>query len=343
MFTLRQKFPRAALIALCVSTACSRGSSAPKASPLAPTLSDLAVQGSCLTIADNTGTLLLKQDLSGPDDVCLRLVGGSGELDCQGHDVQSIDAFGVHGLTIRNCRMRGFSSTRSSDVILLGNVLTADNRKTVAAVVRFSEGTNNRVVQNTIDGSWRGQKYPFGGYPPGADDGIVVENDANLLIEGNAIRNIWDCGIERLGNRTDPITIRNNDIANAADCGIGGWFSAGWQDAVIVDNTVTNSGAFAHIYFSATQNKGVDRITFRNNLFENNRFQYPSSMGAPSVNIDYVSATVKTPVDIGNNMFRNNNFGGDILAPQLAPAAGFVDGGANICRQDAKSALACVR
>jgi hypothetical protein len=264
-------------------------------------------------------------------------------LDCQGHDVQGIDVSDVHGLTIRNCRMQGFSSTRSSDVAFVGNVLTADTRKTVASVVRFAEGTNNRVIDNTIDGSWRGQKYPFGGYPPGADDGILIENDANLVIEGNTIRNVWDCGIERLGNSTDPITIRNNDITNVAECGLGGWFSAGWRDSIIADNTVSNSGAFAHFYFSPTQNKGVDHITFRNNVFENNRFQFPSSMGVPSVNIDYVTGTARFPLDIGNNIFRNNDFGGDILAPRLAPAFGFVDGGENICRQDGTASLACVR
>jgi hypothetical protein len=340
-----QRFPRAALLALCVLTGCSRAASdSPKAtSPVAPSSSGLSAQGSCQTIVDNTGTLLLKQDLSGFDPYCLRLVGGSGELNCQGHDVQGIDVSDVHGLTIRNCRMQGFSSTRSSDVTLVGNVLTADTRKTVATVVRFAEGTNNRVIDNTIDGSWRGQKYPFGGYPPGADDGIIIENDANLLIERNEIRNVWDCGIERLGNRTDPITIRNNGITNAAECGLGGWFSAGWRDSIVADNTVSNSGAFARIYFSATQNKGVDHITFRNNVFENNRFQYPSSMGVPSVNIDYLTATARMPLDIGNNIFRNNDFGSDIPAPRLAPAVGFVDGGENICRQDAKSALTCVR
>lgn len=342
---MRLSLSRVTLLALCVSAACSRGGSNPAGteSPVAPSTAALTVQGSCRTIVDNTGPLVLKQDLSGVDPYCLRFVGGSGELNCQGHDVQGIEVLDVHGLTIRNCRMIGFSSVRSSEVTLVDNLLTADSRKTVGTVVRFAEGTNNRVVQNTIDGSWRGQKYPFGGYPPGADDGILIENDANLLIEGNAIRNVWDCGIERLGNRTDPVTIRNNDIANAADCGIGGWFSAGWRDAVIVNNTVTNSGSFAHIYFSPSQNKGVGAITFRNNVFEYNRFQYPSSMGMPSVNIDYVTATARMPVDIGNNIFRNNDFGSDIPAPRLAPAGGFVDGGDNICRQETKSALACLR
>jgi hypothetical protein len=342
---LREPFLPAAVLVLCVTTACSRGASnGQKAqSPFAPSSANLSVQGSCQTIVNNTGALLLKQDLSGPDTFCLRLVGGSGELNCQGHDVQGIDVSDVHGLTIRNCRMQGFSSTRSSDVTFVGNVLTADTRKTVGSVVRFAEGMNNRVIDNTIDGSWRGQKYPFGGYPPGADDGIIIENDANLAIEGNTIRNVWDCGIERLGNSTDPITIRNNDITNAAECGLGGWFSAGWRDSIIADNTVSNSGAFARIYFSATQNKGIDHITFRNNVFENNRFQYPSSMGVPSVNIDYVTGTARLPLDIGNNIFRNNNFGGDIVAPRLAPAFGFVDGGENICRQDGTSSLTCVR
>jgi hypothetical protein len=66
-------------------------------------------------------------------------------------------------------------------------------------------------------------------------------------------------------------------------------------------------------------------------------------MGVPSVNIDYVTGTARFPLDIGNNIFRNNDFGGDILAPRLAPAFGFVDGGENICRQDGTASLACVR
>jgi hypothetical protein len=342
---LRQAFLPAFALVLCVTTACSRGASnSQKAqSPFAPSSANLSVQGSCQTIVNNTGTLALKQDLTGADPFCLRFIGGSGELDCLGHDVQGIDLSDVHGMTIRNCRMRGVQSTRSTDVTLAANVITADTRKTVGAVVRFTEGGNNRIVQNTIDGSWAGQPYPLGGYPPGADDGILIDNDGSLVIEGNAIRNVWDCGIERIGNKTDPITIRSNDIANAAECGIGSWFAAGWRDSLIVDNTVSNSGEFAEIYFSPTQNKGVDHITLRNNVIENNRFKGPSSHGMPSVNIDYVTGTARFPLDIGNNIFRNNDFGGDILAPRLAPAFGFVDGGENICRQDGKSSLTCAR
>jgi parallel beta helix pectate lyase-like protein len=342
---LRHTFSPVAILVLCASTACSRSASTPHnaGSPLAPSATALTAQASCQTIEGNTGALGLKQDLSGPDASCLRLIGGSGELDCMGHDVQSLELTDVHGMTVRNCRMRGVLSTRSTGITLTNNIMTADTRKTVGTVVRFSEGNDNRIIQNTIDGSWRGQPYPAGGYPPGADDGIVIENDANLVIEGNAIRNVWDCGIERLGNRTDPVTIRNNDISNAAECGIGGWFSAGWQDSLIVDNTVSTSGAFAEIYFSPNQNRGVDHITFRNNVFENNRFLNPLGHMTASVNIDYITGTSRLPLDIGNNIFRNNDFGSDISAPRLAPAFGFVDGGANVCRQDAKSALACVR
>src|SRR5262245_2195960 len=338
-------FPRAAILVLCASSACSRVASTPSnaGSPLAPSATALTAQRSCQTIEGNTGTLTLKQDLSGIDSYCLRLVGGSGELDCMGHDVQGLALTDVHGLTVRNCRMREVVSTRSTGITLTNNIMTADTRKTVGTVVRFTEGASNRIVQNTIDGSWRGQPYPVGGYPPGADDGIIIENDANLVIEGNTIRNVWDCGIERLGNRTDAVTIRHNDIANAGECGIGGWFSAGWQDSLIADNTVSTSGAFAEIYFSPNQNKGVDHIAFRNNVLENNRFVNPLGNVTASVKIDYVNGTSRLPLDIGSNIFRNNDFGGDIPAPRLAPASGFVDGGANVCRQDAKSALACVR
>ena len=341
----RRTFPPIVVFAASVWSACSRGASdLPRIdAPFSPTISAISLQASCRTITDTAGTLQLKQDLAGPDTYCLRVVGGSGELDCQGHDVQSLELTDVHGLTVRNCRMRGVSVSRSSGVTLTDSDITADTRKTVAAAVRFADGVDNRIVGNTIDGSWRGQSFPLGGFPPGADDGIVIENDGNLLIEGNAIRNVWDCGIERLGNRTDPVVIRGNDIANAGECGIGSWFAAGWQDSLIVGNTVANSAAFAEIYFSAAQNRGVDHITLRNNTFENNRFISPSVRTTTSVQIDFVNGVSRMPVDVANNVFRNNDFGSSIPAPRLAPAAGFVDGGENICRQDGRSTLNCVR
>jgi hypothetical protein len=332
-------------VAIGLSTACSGGASnaLTAASPVSPTTASPTIQGACRTIADNSGPLLLKNDLSGPDTFCLRFDGGSGELDCQGHDVQSISLSNVHGLTIRNCRMRTLSETRSSDVTFTGNVVTADSRKTTGAVVRLSDGSGNRIIQNTLDGGWRGQPSPLGGYPPGADDGILLENEGTTVIEDNTIANVWDCGIERTGNRTDSVAIRDNAITNAAECGIGSWFAAGWQNSLIAGNVVSNSGVFAEFFYSTTQNKGVDHITLRDNVFEGNRFENPSRGALPSVNVDYVSGIVRLPLDIANNVFRNNDFGSAIPAPRLAPAYGFVDGGSNICRQDAKSTLTCAR
>jgi len=341
---LRHTLPSAAILALCISSACARGSNAQRSeSPLAPSGTNLSVSGTCQTVTNNTGTLALKQDLSGTDQYCLKVTGGSGELDCLGHDIQGLELTNVHGFTVRNCHMRGLNAMQSTDVTVVNNVITADTRKTVAGAVRFADGSNNRIVQNTIDGGWAGQPYPPGGFPPGADDGILIDNTGNLVIEANAIRNVWDCGIERLGNRTDAVTIRNNDIANAGECGIGGWFAAGWQDSLIADNTVSASDKFGDFYYSSQQNRGVDHITFRNNVFENNRFINTLNRAMPSVTIDYVTGTSRFPIDIGNNVFRNNDFGGDILAPRLAPPFGFVDGGDNVCHPDGKSSLTCVR
>jgi len=342
---LRHTSSSVVILALCLGSGCARGASNAQRSesPFTPSAASLSVQGSCQTIVNNTGVLALKQDLSGADPYCLKFTGGSGELDCMGHDIQGLELTDVHALTIRNCRMRGVNATRATDVTLANNVITADTYRTVAGVVRFADGTNNRIIQNTIDGSWAGQPYPMGGYPPGADDGILIDNAGSLLIEANTIRNVWDCGIERLGNRTDPVTIRSNDIAHAGECGIGGWFAAGWQDSLIAENTVSTSGKFGEFYYSPTQNRGVDHITFRNNVFENNRFINSLNHALPSVTIDYVTGLSRFPIDVGNNMFRNNDFGGDILAPRLAPASGFVDGGENICHQDGKSSLTCAR
>lgn len=342
---MRHTLPAALIVALCLSSACARSASnAPRSeSPVAPSGSNLSVQSTCQTVANNTGALALKQDLSGADPYCLKFTGGSGDLDCMGHDIQGLELTDVHDLTIRNCRMRLVVATRATGVTLANNTITADVYKTIDAVVHFSDGSNNRIVQNTIDGSWAGQAHPLGGYPLGADDGIVIENDTNLLIEGNIIRNAWDCGIERLGNGTGPVTIRSNDISNSAECGIGSWFAAGWQDSLITDNAVSGSAKFGEFYYSPQQNRGVDHITFRNNVFENNRFSNQSNGALPSVTIDYVTGTSRFSIDIGNNVLRNNDFGGNILAPRLAPAFGFVDGGQNICQQDGKSSLTCVR
>lgn len=341
---MRHTLPLATILTLCLSSCARSASNAQRAeSPFVPSGANLSVSSACQTIVNNTGTLALKQDLSGADPYCLKLAGGSGELDCLGHDVQGLELTDVQNLTIRNCRMRLVIATRTTGVTLANSVITADPYRTLDAVVHFLDGSNNRIVQNTIDGSWAGQRHPLGGYPPGADDGIAIENEGNLLIEGNTIRNVWDCGIERLGNRTDPVTIRSNDISNAAECGIGSWFAAGWQDSLIMDNTVSTSGKFGEFYYSPTQNRGVDHIAFRNNVFENNRFNNQLDRALPSVSIDYVTGTSRFPIDIGNNIFRNNDFGGDLLAPRLAPAFGFVDGGENVCRQDGKSSLACVR
>jgi len=289
--------------------------------------------------------LRLKQDLAGPDP-CLVFLGGSGELDCQGHAVQGIRLSDTHDFSIRNCRTPSITATHSTQLTLSDNIIVADRQKTIGAAVWLADGQSNPVVQNTIDGGWHGEPWGAGGgYPPGADDGVVMDNEANTVIDGNTIRNVWDCGIERLGNRTDSVTVRNNTINNAAECAIGSWFAAGWRDSVFAGNSVSNTGLLIDFYFSPNQNHGVDHLTLRNNVFENNRFVNPSNRNSPSLRIDFGTSSSRSgmPVDVGNNIFRDNDFGADVMAPLLLPTFGFIDAGGNVCRGNGASTLTCAR
>jgi hypothetical protein len=312
-------------------------------SPFSPSSANPAIASSCRTILNNTDSVRLKQDLSGPDP-CLVFLSGTGELDCEGHAVQGLRVSDMHDFSIRNCHTTSITATQSTQLTIVDNVVVADRQKTIGAGVWLANGHNNRVLQNTIDGGWHGEPWAAGGgYPPGADDGVVLDNEVNTVIQGNTIRNVWDCGIERLGNKTDSITIRNNTISNAAECGIGSWFAAGWRDSVFAGNTVTNSAVMVDFYFSPNQNRGVDHLTLRNNLFENNRFVNPSNPNSPSLRIDFGASALKLglPVDVGNNIIRDNDFGADVAAPMLLPTLGFVDAGGNVCRVDGRSALSC--
>src|SRR5207248_1558095 len=101
-------------------------------------------------------------------------LGGTGELDCAGHAVSGIRLSGMHDFSVRNCRTTSIMATRSTDLTIADNVVVADRQKTIGASVWLADGANNRVFDNVIDGGWHGEPPAAGGgYPPGADDGVV--------------------------------------------------------------------------------------------------------------------------------------------------------------------------
>jgi hypothetical protein len=191
------------------------------------------------------GLFVVRGDLANVAPPCLNFSNNvAAQLDCQGHDVSSVTLSGVQGFAIRNCLMHGTSampggvlrnlsvmgssSVRIDSTDEFGQVVvqacqgcTFSNDSFVYPMAGFtpsggsyasceiclSNGQGNTVSQSTIDGGWTGT-----GQQP-VDDGIGFNNDANIVLNGNTIRNVFDAGIE---GDTSPgpvtATIQGNTI-----------------------------------------------------------------------------------------------------------------------------------
>jgi hypothetical protein len=325
-------------------------------------------------IYSGPGPFTVAGDIIAGSNNCIRFVGNvGGALDCEGHDVSSIGLVTVQGFSIRNCVMHaGANQTlriansravtvENSDV--LGSVYVASSDDTVLSHITFRwptlaqdltafisgevyliDGTNNRVSENVIDGGWDGglgASYQH----QGCDDGVILNRQSDLVVEGNTIRNVFDAGVEP-GSSNGPIraTIQNNTITNAGYTGIGGYYVAGWQNSVFRGNTVSHSPSLLYFTSSDAKGAGITAMTLVNNQFVNNTLLDPVALPpyygghtASVFRIDYVSAGL--PATVSGNLVQSNNFGTVGLAPVLLPLAGFIDGGGNVCRSD--GSLAC--
>jgi len=315
---------------------------------------------SCGTYA-GAGPFTVTNDLANMPVSCLQFSNNvAAQLDCQGHDVSSISLSGVQGFSIRNCAMHGkatmgggvlrnLSLVSSSRVTIdssddLGQVFaqgcqgcTFTNDSFVYPMVGFTpsgssyascevclnNGQGNTVSQSTIDGGWTGM-----GQQP-VDDGIGFNNDANIVLNGNTIRNVFDAGIE---GDTSPgpvtATIQGNTITNAGFTGIGGYYVPGWQNSVFSGNIVSNTPRLLYFVHASSAAAGVTAMTLVNNQFVGNTFTSPTGNGGPAATIDYVAGGL--PFTVQGNLVQNNNFGTG-PGPLFSPVAGFIDGGGNVC------------
>ena len=306
---------------------------------------------------------------------CLRFTSNAGvTLDCQGHEVSSIGLNNVQQFTIRNCRMHaGLNQTlriissrqvlvQNSDV--LGSVFVSSGNQDVtldhntfkwpalppnfssfeSAEVYLSGGQNTRVVNNFIDGAWDGGLGSTYGHQ-GCDDGVLLNNEINLVVDGNTIQNVFDAGVEP-GASDTPIhaTIENNTIAGAGYTGIGGYYTRGWENSIFRNNTVRHSPSLLYFTSSDAQRIGVTSMTLTNCQFTDNTFidqvALPAAYGGQMTSVfavNYLAGGL--PYTVSGNLVRGNNFGTTGIAPSLQPLAGFIDGGGNICRPG--GSLAC--
>jgi hypothetical protein len=281
----------------------------------------------------------------------------------------------VSGVSIRNNRISSVSINFQSSVERTGsglvftdnvvlyhlqqkgmnNSVIANNRfefleeGIIPALVLTNGGTGTRIVGNFMDGRWDGRPESFA--RQGADDGVVLENETGAVVENNNIVNHWDCGIENVGYVRSAV-IRNNQIASALVCGIGGWYDSNWTDTLIEGNLVSQSGTLFAFYRS-DGGKRDDTLSFANNRFVRNKFVSfrPNvadvSKGQPS-DIDFrlIPASVdRLKTRLEGNVMAGNDFGGTFGAPDLYPSSAFVDGGGNVCgvSGDKDFPLACGR
>lgn len=207
-------------------------------------------------------------------------------------------------------------------------------------VVVSDSGSNNTIENNIIDGSSDGIFRQQGNV--GADDGILLaggEKDVNII--GNTIKNIWDCGIENIGP-IEGAQINKNKINNAGVCGIGGWYWNSWLKSTIDSNIIEDTPTMFYFYRANSlldEQNGLSEqnVFFKDNTFSNNIFLRPRispGKSLTSASIDFNNMPVEIPssaVKLGNNIFKNNDFGQTIVSPMIIPSSIVVDQGGNKC------------
>ncbi len=243
--------------------------------------------------------------------------------------------------------------TASDNMNIEKNTIKNHGQDPSEGVVRIS-GNSNKVIGNTIDGESDGifRSPPGGAFSSdnksiGADDGIVIgrgEANNNVILQGNTIRNVWDCGIETLG----PIfnsQFTDNNITNAGLCGIGAWYFNSFKGNTISNNVINNVPQIFTFLRTSTYQGSHSNFAppyyFKDNIFTGNKFINPKiGYSNASAHIyfvasdggSYLNSQPLTDSDLitGNNIFTNNDFGKILNAPEFSPKSMIVDGGGNV-------------
>jgi hypothetical protein len=244
------------------------------------------------------------------------------------------------------------------------HITSATGSNGAAGTVVSNYGLHNRFLSNVLDGTWSGTV----GSPDGADDGIVLTDESDVVVQGNEISNAWDCGVEVVGSLTDAI-FHGNRMTRMGVCGFGGWYWLSVSGATFTSNRVEDSWyAFYFMRTYGMRPAGTDpdqrlaadvAAEFRDIVFDGNvlaapRHAQPEGLNwaayAPVGNWYQNSNIILSglpgervltaaDVRVGNVRLRNNDFGHIDDAPflgQTPMAAGLViDDGGNSCKMPA--------
>lgn len=264
-------------------------------------------------------------------------------------------------LVFDNNTLTGLVQQNYGSYVTFSNNRITGTKQGLTATIVMNYGAHNRILNNVLDGNWDGKiATGLGGTREGYDDGIVVSDTDDMVIADNLIQNVWDCGIEWVGTLSNS-EIRDNRIVQAEYCGIGGWYFSSVLGTKFVRNTVAKAAQFfisSRVYGlrPAGLYDGVPADTvayFKDNLFDGNVFTDANGhFGTPERaitlplydNYGYSGSLSSLPgevvippsaMQIGNNVFKNNQFGKGPYAPffgNKAPVSGYViDGGNNTC------------
>jgi parallel beta-helix repeat protein len=258
-----------------------------------------------------------------------------------------------HVVYAHNTITGAFQDQYSNSVTISDNQVFGSTKFSGAGAIITSFSKHARIFGNTIDGRWNGQsRWDGQTFPFGFDDGIIADQLSDVIIENNTIRNVWDAGIEWLGSISDSI-IRGNHIEKAGVCAIGGWYSSSVWNVQFVRNEASDvSKMFYILRIGGLVPAGSDpqhtspaetEVRFRDNVFDGNVLLPPFGGAQGSVipiydKMGYTGDKSSLPdsaFNIGNNVFRNNDFGAGVEGPYFGTSpfvpALVIDGGGNKC------------
>lgn len=344
---------RVVLVVLCSAllvAGCGSNASGSLSTPTAPATPVPNALTGCQDIT-RAGSYTLTADIgtplapgSTPD--CLAISASNVTVDCAHHTINGNVSIGpgLGVVVVTNCTMTGLDNlvgetnvTISNSVfsgmvgaMFGGNIVLANNQITStagspAAVVYLQNSADNRVTGNTLDGGYHGNDLTgHGNDAPGADDGVVLNNQSGDIIENNTIRNVFDAGIEGV-NVVGGTTISNNTISHAISAGVSSYWCTNWVTNTISGNAVSDSEAAIWIIYLSGPLCGQlpgPAAQFTNNMITGNSLRGP--LGTLLVGLEIgMDGTVNSNVVSGNDI--------GSTAMNLAPALGFSDGGGNTC------------
>jgi parallel beta-helix repeat protein len=295
----------------------------------------------------NPGTYLVTSDLPPAPGIapCLTINASYVQLNCQGHNVSNLSLSNVSNVTVSNCIIVTATGINVATLTVGGSTLGAllltgpsstvvqnntFNNSFAGYAVYLQGGSNNQVLQNTVNGFYDG-----GPTQNGLDDCIMLQNEVGDRIQGNTLMNSFDTGVESIDSLANT-TIADNTMTNIGTAGIGAYWCTNWANNVVRNNSVSGSPGLLFATYSQGLVCGsqIAAAGFSGNQIIGNRFRNPAAgyrsvvpvvLPAPRMNVYFAPGT-----PVMSNLLQGNDFGSE-EGPELTPLAGFTDGGGNVC------------